>query len=231
MGDPKKQRRKYDRPRHPWKAERITQETEIAEKYGLVNRKEIWKAKSKTDRFRKGARKFMGSLDEESEKKKTQLLTRLNKIGLIDSQSLEDVLRLKTEDLLERRLQTIAYRKGLANTIKQARQFIVHGHVQVGDRVVNVPSYIIEKDSEDTIKLKKEMNITKPTEKKKEEKKDSEESVKPKKEMDKKKPSEKKKEEKKDSEESVKPGKKTSITKPTEKKKEEKVEDSKAENG
>ena len=231
MGDPKKQRRKYERPRHPWKAERITQETEISEKYGLVNRKEIWKAKSKTDRFRKGARKFMGSLDDESEKKKTQLLARLNKIGLIDSHSLEDVLRLKTEDLLERRLQTVVYRKGLANTIKQARQFIVHGHVQVGDRVVNVPSYIIEKDSEDSLKLKKEINITKPTEKKKEEKKDSEESVKPGKKTDITKPTEKKKEEKKDSEESVKLKKEMDKKKPSEKKKEGKVEDSKAKNG
>jgi len=161
MGDPRKHRRKYERPQHPWKEERIKQETEIAKKYGLVNKREIWKAKSIIDRFRKGARSLMSSTGEGAEKRRKELLSRLNRIGLLDSNSLEDVLRLTTEDLLERRLQTIVYRKGLANTIKQARQFVLHRHVLVGDRIVDVPSYIVEKGMEDSIRLKKDLVVLK----------------------------------------------------------------------
>ena len=129
--------------------------------------------------FRKGAREFMGSEDPETEKKKTQLLSRLNKLGLIESHSLEDVLRLKTEDLLERRLQTIVYRNGLANTIKQARQFVVHGHILVGDRIVNVPSYIIEGGVENQVKLKKEMKAAEKPKKKDKPEENKETKIKP----------------------------------------------------
>ncbi len=53
--------------------------------------------------------------------------------------------------MLERRLQTVAYRKGLAHTPKQARQFITHGHVTVNGQRVSVPSYKVEIDEEGDI--------------------------------------------------------------------------------
>jgi small subunit ribosomal protein S4 len=58
------------------------------------------------------------------------------------------VLSLEVTDLLERRLQTVAYRKGLANTPQQARQFISHGHVTVDGARITVPSTKVGVDEE-----------------------------------------------------------------------------------
>mgnify|MGYP000047010980 CR=1 FL=1 len=66
--------------------------------------------------------------------------------------TLDDVLGLDVRDLLERRLQTIVYRKGLAQTINQARQLIVHRHIAIGDRVVDVPGYLVTVDEEKLVK-------------------------------------------------------------------------------
>lgn len=155
MGDPGKQRRRYSRPKHPWTSERIEEENKLQKEYGLKNKSEIWKANATVGRFRTRARELLGSgmEDVESKKREGELLTKLNQMGLLQSDMLEDVLALKVNDLLERRLQTMVYRKGLANTIKQARQLVTHGHILVRDNVVNVPSYPVLKEEEDFIRV------------------------------------------------------------------------------
>ncbi len=55
---------------------------------------------------------------------------------------------LQVTNFLDRRLQTQVHKQGLANTLKQARQFIVHGHISVGGRKVTVPGYIVSIDEE-----------------------------------------------------------------------------------
>jgi len=159
MGDPRKQRKKYERPNHPWRMERITEENELCKKYGLKNKREIWIAKSKIRRIRRQARNLLGSSGEEVEKEKKQLLDMLRRIGIEKVKTLDDVLELSVEDFLERRLQTIVFKRGLANTPRQARQFIVHGHVVVGDNVVNVPSYIVKSGEEDKIRLDDKIKV------------------------------------------------------------------------
>ena len=42
---------------------------------------------------------------------------------------------------LERRLDNVVFRMGLADTRKQARQLVSHGHIQVNEKSVRVPSY------------------------------------------------------------------------------------------
>lgn len=54
--------------------------------------------------------------------------------------------------LLERRLDNIVYRFGMAPSRKSARQMILHGHFNVNGRPVNVPSYLMK--SGDTIQVK-----------------------------------------------------------------------------
>lgn len=44
--------------------------------------------------------------------------------------------------LLERRLDNVAYRLGFASSRNEARQLVRHGHVVVNGRKVNVPSYL-----------------------------------------------------------------------------------------
>ena len=45
---------------------------------------------------------------------------------------------------LERRLDNVVYRMGLATSRNQARQAVLHGHFQVNNRKVNVPSYLVK---------------------------------------------------------------------------------------
>jgi small subunit ribosomal protein S4 len=46
--------------------------------------------------------------------------------------------------LLERRLDNVVFRLGMAASRREARQMVGHGHVQVNGRKVSVPSYIVK---------------------------------------------------------------------------------------
>jgi small subunit ribosomal protein S4 len=155
MGDPKFSRAKYDTPNHPWQAARIAAENDIIRKYGLKNKTEVWKAQSKVRRFRQSARTLLAKqlLNDPQVKLETnQLLGRLRRMSLLSEGSkLEDVLGLNAEAVLARRLETLVYHKGLATSHKQARQLIVHNHIVVGGRIVNVPGYLVPRGGEDGV--------------------------------------------------------------------------------
>lgn len=61
---------------------------------------------------------------------------------------LDYVLALKTEDFLERRLQTQVFKLGLAKSVHHARVLIRQRHIRVGKQVVNVPSFVVRLDSQ-----------------------------------------------------------------------------------
>jgi len=61
------------------------------------------------------------------------------------------VLRLRTEDFLKRRLQSIVYSRGFATTIYHARQLIIHGHVVLHERKMTIPSYLVRQDEEELV--------------------------------------------------------------------------------
>lgn len=154
MGDPRRIRKKYQKPRHPWRADRIEAEKKILREYGLKNKKEIWRVETILRNYRRQARNLLALRGEETEKKEKELLQSLIRLGLLKKNAtLDDVLALKTRDLLDRRLQTVVYKKGLANTIKHARQLIVHGHVTVKGGKVTAPSYMVRVDEEDSIRV------------------------------------------------------------------------------
>ncbi|MEM0492764.1 MAG: 30S ribosomal protein S4 [Candidatus Thermoplasmatota archaeon] len=155
MGKPKFPRRKYAKPLHPWKEERIKTEKELIRKYGLKNHKEVWKAKTLLRKYRAQARELLGKIsgsDPQVKKESEQLLLRLTRINLLpENPTLDDVLSLDVENILARRLQTLVYHRGLATTIKHARQLITHGHIAVGSRKVTIPGYIVTKDEDNLI--------------------------------------------------------------------------------
>ena len=154
MGDPRKLSKKYSRPKHPWKAERIESERGIVRDYGLKNKREIWKTETLLRGFRGQARSLLALTTEQAGKDEEELLGKLRRLSLIGKDSgLDDVLKLRVNDILERRLQTQVHRKGLANTMKQARQFIIHGHVLVDGGKVTAPSYLIKQGEEEAITL------------------------------------------------------------------------------
>ena len=81
------------------------------------------------------------------------MLRRLGRLGLLplEGTTLDDVLALDVEAILSRRLQTLTFLKGLAFTPRQARQFIVHGHVSVGGRRVTIPGVLVSRTEENVI--------------------------------------------------------------------------------
>ena len=155
MGEPKFSRPKFDTPTHPWKAQRIEEEHAIQANHGLKNMREIWKAKSALRRHRRQAMRLIGSVDTtegHGEREMNDLLHSLFNKGLVTKESsLDDVLSLGVEDLLNRRLQAQVYYKGLATTMKQARQLVTHGQIVIGEQKVTVPSYPVSRDEEDMI--------------------------------------------------------------------------------
>jgi len=152
MGDPRKPRKKWIGPKHPWRKERLMYEMRLVGEYGLRNKRELWIAQTIIRKFRHQARSLLAVPKEIREKVEKALLRRLYQLGLLpENATLDDVLSLSVEDLLERRLQTIVYRKGLARTIYQARQLIVHGHIAIAGRRVTAPGYLVTKDEEDLI--------------------------------------------------------------------------------
>ncbi len=151
MGDPRKKRKKYEKPLRPWDKKRIEEELELIRRYGLRRKNEIYRTESILRSFRRHARNLAANKNEKQEK---ELIEKLNNLGLIEKDStLDDVLELKLEDILERRLQTMLFKKGLVKTPKQARQFIVHGHVKVDKVKIKWPSYILPKKFEKNIKI------------------------------------------------------------------------------
>ncbi|MCK4613500.1 MAG: 30S ribosomal protein S4 [Thermoplasmata archaeon] len=153
MGDPKFSKKKVETPSHPWQGERIIEENEILRKYGLKNKREIWKVKTLLKGIRGQARFLQGKPadDSQAQKEKAQLFQRLRRLGILHAEGeprLDDILGLAIEPILARRLQTIVYMKGLANTPKQARQFIVHGHISIGGKKVTIPSYLVRAGEE-----------------------------------------------------------------------------------
>ncbi len=152
MGDPRKPRKKWMSPGHPWRKERLEAELRLVGEYGLRNKREIWIAQTIIRKFRHQARSLLAAPKEIREKAEKALLRRLYKMGLLpENATLDDVLRLTVEDLLERRLQTIIYKKGLARTVYQARQLIVHGHIAIAGRRITSPGYIVTREEEDLV--------------------------------------------------------------------------------
>ncbi len=154
MGDPKRPRKKYETPKQPWRTERLLEELKIVGEYGLRNKRELWRAASILRKYRKIARSLFVLTEEERVKKESVLIRTLYKMGILpENATADDVLRLTVRDILERRLQTIVFRLGLAKTIYHARQLITHRHIAVGDRVVSAPSYLVKRGEEEKIRL------------------------------------------------------------------------------
>ncbi|UCE92260.1 MAG: 30S ribosomal protein S4 [Methanobacteriota archaeon] len=156
MGDPKFSRRRYETPAQPWEGERIKAENELLQKYGLKNKRELWTAQSMVRRLRAQSRELQARLrtgDPQADKETKELLRRCGRLALLPSEgaTLNDVLALNTETILDRRLQTVVYRKGLAFTPRQARQMIVHGHASVDGRKVTIPGYLVKRGEEELI--------------------------------------------------------------------------------
>ncbi len=153
MGHPKFARSKFSRPQKPFDKARITREKKVVQDFGLRRKHELWRTESILREFRERARDLLAAPNEKAQE---ELFNRLNKIG-IKATKLEDVLGISIETLLNRRLQTVLVKRGLASTQKQARQLIVHNHVLVDGQKVKWPSYLVPVELEAKIDIEHEI--------------------------------------------------------------------------
>ena len=146
----RKQHKKFTSPRKLFDKARIDEENILLKNYGLKNKTEIWKADFSVNKVRSQAK----DLITVSAEKQKEFLERLMAKGLVKKGAqIDDVLALTKEAILERRLQTVVFKKGIAKTAKAARQLITHRHVMVDGEIVTVPSYFVNLDNEHKISL------------------------------------------------------------------------------
>ncbi|VVB73199.1 30S ribosomal protein S4 [uncultured archaeon] len=159
MGDPRKLRKKYEVPQQIWDDARIAEEGGMVQEYGLKNVREVWTAKAELRKIRTQYKNML-ALGEKAADKKAALLQRTINLGYCKpAASVDDILSLTTRDILERRIQTIVFRNGLAKSVKQASQLITHGFISLDGRKVKSPSYQVPVSIQDKIGYYKPITI------------------------------------------------------------------------
>ena len=160
MGDPRKLKKIYKPPRNPWVTEQLTRELNLLGVYGLRTKKELWKAQTMLSTVKKTARNMLSAPPEIRSVRESELLNSLTTLGLSSNDStLDNILGLTVENILDRRLQSLVLKKGLANSIHHARQAIIHRHVVIGPRIVTIPSYLVKRNEEDSVSLREDSPI------------------------------------------------------------------------
>ena len=159
MGDPRKPKKKYEKPKMLWDKVRIKEEQGLVREYGLKNMKELWRAHSLLRKIRRQARSSL-VLGEDMDMDSLGVMNRLHKLGISKKEAtINDILGLDIRNVLDRRLQTIVYKKGLSTTVKQSRQLITHGLIKVNGKVVKSPGYNVNVKEEDYIDYSKPIDI------------------------------------------------------------------------
>jgi small subunit ribosomal protein S4 len=152
MGDPKKHRKKYSTPGHPWQKARIDEEKQLMGEYGFKNKAEIWRTNSFLRNATAQAKKLVTLSGPQADKERELLLQRLKRYNLLAPDAgLDAILSISLRDVLERRLQTLVYKKNLCNSVRQARQFITHQHVTIAGKTITSPSYLVPVSEESQI--------------------------------------------------------------------------------
>ncbi|KAK4779251.1 hypothetical protein SAY86_006779 [Trapa natans] len=142
----------FKKPRRPYEKERLDAELKLVGEYGLRCKRELWRVQYVLSRIRNNARHLL-TLDEKNPRRIFEgeaLLRRMNRYGLLDESQnkLDYVLALTVENFLERRLQTLVFKSGMAKSIHHARVLIRQRHIRVGRQVVNIPSFMVRVDSQ-----------------------------------------------------------------------------------
>ncbi len=152
MGDPRKLRNKTERPKKLWDMDRLSHDKALKTEYGLKNMRELWRATAELKKYRREARRLLSLTEEDRRDDAKKVLSKLARLGVLkEGAVIDDVLSLEVRTVLERRLQTMVLRKGLAFSTQQARQLITHGFIAIKGRRVTRPGYLVEVGEESAI--------------------------------------------------------------------------------
>lgn len=166
MGDPKLPRKLWRKPKRPLNYDLKMEELKTLGTFGLRTKRELWKAHTELSRVRHQARSLLALRQDERLEKEPVLMKSLARVGLVSNEAtLDDVLNLQVTDLLSRRLQTIVMKKLGFKSPYQARQAVIHRHIMIGDRTVDIPSYNVTIDEEDKVRFSPDSNIPQVLEK------------------------------------------------------------------
>jgi len=143
---PVRKHKRYNRPKKLYDIALIKSENDLIKKYGLKNRREVWKADFIIGKIRNIAKTLITA----SDKDKDEFVKRQAVKGFNVS-SIADVLALSKEDCLKRRLQSIVVAKKIALTHKQARQMITHKHIKVLGHKIDSPAHLTTLEEENDI--------------------------------------------------------------------------------
>jgi small subunit ribosomal protein S4 len=162
MGDPKKQRKKYETPHNPYSSVTLGSELKLLGEYGLRNKREIWRHRLLLTKYRTLARELLARSPEERMRIEKQLVNKLSSQKMIpENGTIDNVLDLSIEGVLERRLQTLVYKRGLSKTLRQSRQLITHGHISINGKKVTSPSYTVTAEEESFIEYSPTSSLSK----------------------------------------------------------------------
>lgn len=147
MGDPRRLRKRWAAPLKRFDLGRIEEERKILSEFGIPNRKQLRKMEGVLRVLRGRVKSIVGLPAEEQKAEGQKLINKLAELGIINSAdvSIDEVLSIGIRNILERRLQTQVYKQNLANTVKQARQLILHSKIKVNGKFVTSPSYLVKK--------------------------------------------------------------------------------------
>jgi small subunit ribosomal protein S4 len=154
MGDPKKRRKKYSMPMQRWNSDRIEEERELMKQYALSNKQEIRRMDAIARKFKGQARELITKTTEQAQKERKAIIARAHKLGLATANAeLDEILGITLRNIIDRRLQTVVWKRGLAASPSQSRQFITHRHIMVGEKKVTMPSYLVSIGEEASVRF------------------------------------------------------------------------------
>ncbi len=161
MGDPRKLRNKYERPKKLWDEDRLSEEKALKSEFGLRNMRELWRSTAELKKYRREARRLLSLTEEGRRDDAKKILSKLARLGILKEGSvLDDVLSLEVKSVLERRLQTIVLRKGLARTISQSRQLITHGFIAINGKKVTRPGFMVSLHDEAALSYARQIDLS-----------------------------------------------------------------------
>jgi len=151
-------------PANPWERERLVKELQLVGVYGLKNKRELWTFQTRARKDKERAKDLLTSINrEEFLTQGRALLNRLCRDGMISSvdfvseedirANLINVLNFELSHYLDRRIQSIVLKAGLATNIHHARCLITHGHITVKGNVVDKPSMVIRSENEGHVEI------------------------------------------------------------------------------